>query len=561
MGVAIPDPTIEVEVKFDVLDRAAARSTLLAAHLGQIAAAGPAARLRLVDRYLDTPDGRLREAGWAARIRTIGSSSRIQLKELASTDAVGVARRQEHEGPAEAGVVPDDWPVSAARRRLLQLLHGEPPVETLVLRQDRLTRQFGDLSGRLELSLDRVEVLVDGRPVARRLVLEVEQQDATEVAFRRALAHLGALPHLAPARSTKLAWGMAVQRRRTAEDGLPILDDADSTFLADDPTAEVGRTILATQLRTMIERERVVRQQAGPEEIRRLRVATRRIRATWRTFDGSFAGLRPERLGRGLRRFARILNVVRDLDVLLAHVDGYLDGLAPRDDGPAHADDGSPYLDSGPAVPEPGASHPDRVALETYRTACEARRAAALATLLAECSRARHRRLLGTFAEFVQSPGGDVRPVAPPSPRRLSDELGGWIWSGFERLVGWQPLLETAETETLHDLRLEAKRLRDLLQVVAPITGPTTAAVTEALAGLQDALGAMNDAVVTAATVRAYLVESASSLSAGDAEAIERFALAQEDRISAARARVPVAWRRVTEPEGRRRVARLIGNI
>lgn len=533
MGVSDTSGGIEVEIKYDVLDRVAARVTLGAAGLGDLQAVGPASRTHLVDRYVDTPDGRLLAAGWAARIRTVGELFRIHLKALQPTDDARVARRQELEGHAGPGMSPDPWPTSAARRRLIQLTRGEPLVEVLVLRQDRLARRFGNSSGALELSLDRVEVLVAGQSVARRLVLEVEQQTASDGAFNAAIAQLDGLAHLSPSRSTKLGWGLDVARRQTADDGLPVLDAIDPAFGIDDPTAEVGRVILATQLRTMIDRERVALQAPGPEEIRKLRVATRRARATLRAFGGSYAGQRPDRLRRGLRRFARLVNDVRNLDVLVGHLSSYLADIGPE----------------------------DRPAIEALQGAVEERRAHTLDVLIAEFASDRHRRLIGLFADFVQSPGSDVAPVSPPGPRRLSDELGGWIWSRFERLVGWRPILETADLETLHELRLEVKRLRDLLQVVSSVTDRGATAIIEALVDLQDALGAMNDAAVASTWLRDYVASAPATIGPEEASAIERFALILEERIAAARARVPATWRRVTGSDGRRRIARLIGGI
>lgn len=524
---------VEVESKYDVLDRVAGRSLVAAATLGPLQASGPLARVRVVDRYLDTPDARLRAAGWAARTRTVGDRTLLQLKALAAPDEAGVARRAEVEGEAIHGLPVDAWPESDARTRLLDMLGGEPASEVLVLRQDRLTRAFGTDTAALEVSLDRIEVLSGERAVARRLVLEVEQQRAPDAAFRAVLAHLDGLGFLSSARASKLAWGMDVARRAVGDDGLPTLAPIDASFRIDDPTAEVGRVILATQLRTMIERERATQAATGPEEIRRLRVATRRARATLRAFEGSYAGSRPERLRRGLRRFARLLNDVRNLDVLIGQVDDYLAGLEPA----------------------------ARPAVEALHATLEDRRTEALATLRVDMDGDRHRRLLGALADFVQHPGGDVPPVWPPRPRRLSDELGGWIWASFEGLVAWRPILETADFATLHEMRLDVKRIRDLIQVMGPVLDPGAAVVNETLVDLQDALGAMNDAAVAASWLRGYLAASSTRLTPDASGAIDRLAGALEQRILDARTRVPAAWRRVTGGEGRRRMARIIGGI
>lgn len=532
MGLTDGPPPVEVEIKFDVLDRRVARLALLAADLGGLQPAGPPVRTRLVDHYVDTPDGRLRRSGWAARIRTDGATARIQLKQLNQADASGVARRREIEGPAVLGAMAEAWPASFARRRLIQLTHGEPVAETMALRQDRLVRHFGDSGGALELSLDRVEVLVDDQPVGRRLILELEQQAASEPAFERAAAFLRAQPYLSIAGTTKLAWAAELGARMISEDGLPVLAGPDRSFSADDPTAEVGRTILRNQVRRLLDRERAVRDQPTAEEIRRLRVATRRIRATWRAFGASYGGTRPERLRRGLRRFSRLLTNVRDLDVLLARLDAYGDrsGIDQREH------------------------------LQALRASMADRRARAVTALIEDLPSGRHVHWIQAFVDFVESPGASVVPVAPPGARRLRDEVGGWVWSRYEGLLAWEPLLPIADVEALHQLRIEAKRLRDLVLVITPILGVPITAVTTGLVGLQDTLGALNDAAVTAAEVRTYLA-IAGTVTPAETLAAEQFAQAQEREVASARRRVPAAWNRVTGVAGRRRIAQLIGSI
>ena len=532
MGLTAGPPPVEVEVKFDVLDRRAARSSVLGADLVGLVAAGPAVRVRLVDRYLDTPDERLRRSGWAARVRTIGATSRIQLKQLSPTDRDGVARRRELDGPAVAGRSIEDWPTSFARRRLIQLTHGEPVAETLALRQNRLVRRFGDGAHALEMSLDRVEVLVGDQAVGRRLILELEQQGASDATFAYAVAFLRARPDLSIATTTKLAWAADLGTRTRSEDGLPLLTGPDLTFLADEPTAEAGRKILRNQIRRLLDRERDAREKPTAEEIRRLRVATRRIRATWRTFGASYAGTRPEQIRRGLRRFWRLLTNVRDLDVLLARLDAYAEGQ------------GTDLRDL----------------LQNLRRTVDDRRTRALTALTDELPSGRHLHWIEAFVDFVDSPGRGVVPVEAHAPRRLRDEVGGWIWSGYERLLAWEPQLPLADVDALHELRIEAKRLRDLILVVTPIVSVPTATATAGLVGLQDALGAMNDAAVTASVVRAYLAKR-TTLTPDETRAAERFALAQERQVAAARRRVPGAWRRVTGPVGRRRIAQVIGSV
>jgi CHAD domain-containing protein len=531
--VTAPSTTLEVEAKFDVLGRAPTRALLRGHDLAGLPGIGAAREVRHIDRYLDTPDGRLRAAGWAARLRTVEADTRIQLKRIAAPGEDGVTRRTELDGPAGPDEDPATWPTSAARRRLLQLLHGETATVRLTLRQDRLVRDFGDDGTRVELSLDRTAALA-GEDVAGRLtILELELRSGEIAGFERAAAHLRIQPFLSPSTVTKLGWAAAVVANRTRAEALPVIGEEDEPLLGDVPTAEVGRRILRAQLRRLLERERAFLASPGPEEIRRMRVATRRLRATWRAFGPVFEGRTSNRVRRRLGRLGDTLSAVRDLDVLLARLEAWVAGHAPAD-------------------PDP---------LAGMRESIAARRAAALVRLEAELASPRHARSLESFVEFAETPGLETVPAKPPAPRLAREQLGGWIWAGFERLLAWEPMLPIADAPTLHELRIEAKRLRDLIQAAAPMSSGSPEAIVAALVNVQDTLGAMNDATVTAATLRAYLAEHSGVLSPIEARAVSRFAIDQERAAERLRRRAPSAWGRATSPLARRRIGRFIGGF
>ena len=525
--------TLEVEAKFDVLARAPTRALLRGADLAGLPGIGAPRQVRQLDRYLDTSDGRLRAGGWAARLRTINGETRIQLKRIVAPGKDGVTRRTELDGPAGPDEDPVSWPTSAARRRLLQLLHGETATTRLTLRQDRLLRDFGDDGSRVELSLDRTAALVGDEVAGRLTILELELRAGEAAGFERAIAALRVQPFLNPSSVTKLGWATALVASRTRADALPLIGEEDSPLAGDDPTAEVGRRILRAQLRRLLERERAFLASPGPEEIRRMRVATRRLRATWRAFGPVFEGRTPDRLRRRLGRLGDTLSAVRDLDVLLARLETWVAG--------------------------PGSAEPH--ALAGLAAAIAERRAAALVRLEAELAAPRHGRWLDTFVEFVETPGLGTVPAGPPAPRLAREQVGGWIWAGFERLLAWEPMLPVADLPTLHLLRIEAKRLRDLVQVAAPLSAAPTTAIVASLVRVQDTLGAMHDAAVTAATCRAFLDEHAGVLPGSGSRAVARFAIAQERTAERLRQRAPAAWRGATSPIARRRIARFIGGI
>jgi inorganic triphosphatase YgiF len=205
----------EIEARFAAateapLDRLAASEQLGPATLGPIRPADE------VDRYLDTPDGRLSAAGWACRLRSRGAGWRISLKGPARHIGGGSPEwlhvREEIEGPATEMVEPIAWPASTARDRLTGIAAGGRLVEIVRLLQWRRERAV-NVDGRESgiLSLDAVRVLHDGREVGRLRVVELELPVGIERAALEPLAAaLGRVDGLTPDPRSKLERALAM---------------------------------------------------------------------------------------------------------------------------------------------------------------------------------------------------------------------------------------------------------------------------------------------------------------------------------------------------------------
>jgi inorganic triphosphatase YgiF len=213
----------EVEAKF-LADAGAIALLNRAGRLGS-AQLGPPRDVLQVDRYLDTPDGRLADAGWACRLRERDGDLRVSLKGAAAGrigDADGLHRRPEVEGPAGPDPLPASWPVSRARTLLEGLIGREPLVERLVIRQARAEREVV-AGSRVVATLSLDTIAFDG-PAARGTpaalgaspeigsmhVVELEARGAPGRAYDDAVAALAALPGLRPDRQTKLERGLAL---------------------------------------------------------------------------------------------------------------------------------------------------------------------------------------------------------------------------------------------------------------------------------------------------------------------------------------------------------------
>jgi CHAD domain-containing protein len=223
------------------------------------------------------------------------------------------------------------------------------------------------------------------------------------------------------------------------------------------------------------------------------RVATRRSRALLRPSTGA------DELQRELRWLAGLLGPVRDLDVLIEH----LNALAPQ-----LADD------------TPG--------LEAIVSSLRGRRTAARQELLDALDGDRYRALLERFRAVVETlePAGQARleSLAARELRRLQRA---------HRDLGKEP----ADAE-LHRMRIKAKRTRYAAELAARKGGKKLTRLGNAAKALQDAIGGHQDASVAEQKVR-EVAEGPSLLAAG------RIVEHERKRRRDARSALPKLWKRL----------------
>jgi CHAD domain-containing protein len=209
-----------------------------------------------------------------------------------------------------------------------------------------------------------------------------------------------------------------------------------------------------------------------PEAVHQMRVATRRLRSTLKTFRRSFPTELGSRLQPELKWLGGRLGEVRDAQVLSKKL---LDAV--RAEGPEFA----------PVA--------DRVA--AHLTAQETRGRAALDEGL---NGARYLSMLDAIDELVADPHADE----PHPTRRV-----------HKALTKADDLLDQAVTDgvdaELHEARKAYKRARYALEVFVPSVGKPAKRLVKTLTQLQDVLGAHQDSVVA----REILRELAGTAEAG----------------------------------------------
>ncbi len=632
-SASAPRP-VEVELKYRLLNDAAGDRYLFADELGEFRAITPVRSTQLEDRYLDTGDGALARAGFAARLRQTAKATTVSVKSLARRPAgSGAHRREELEGPADRTAGPRDWAASDARSLILEQCGDAPLVEVVTIRQLRRKRKLQSGDTIVEVSLDEVDVVARSRVVERFVELEVELVEGDEAALDRIESIITDDPGLVPSTGSKLEAALSAIQASTGKRGKraaaflaliePDLDpavtrdveaapeqadreavnrapasdpavpgpaapatatserpaeratpepgpgperetkpkpepepepradrgpraeaspDTDAPrlvvgktpgVLGDDHLAEAGRKVLRFHLARMLAREAGTRDGTDAEELHGMRVATRRQRAAWRVFGEAFRAGRTKTHRKRLREVAARLGAVRDLDVLLEAADAY------RSDLPAN----------------------EQRALEPLLRGWRDHRDDARRLLLRELDSDGYKRWIDDYSEFVRHEGLAVLPVSPTEPHRVRDTAASRILAAYEGVRAYEPVLRWADVETLHELRIAGKWLRYTLEFVREALNPEASMLIARVTSLQDHLGLLNDADVTAHMARSFLVENAGELSQLESAAIARYLVSREKEVARLRRTVGGPWRGIAGVSFRRAMGRTIAGL
>ncbi len=519
----------ELELKYSVGDPAAVREMLSGTLAGLTL--GPARDITVVDRYVDTPSGALGRAGYGARLRHAQRQTTLTLKSQ-SADEGALHDRLELEGAATRNLDPRRWPASGARA-LLQATIGEERLRSLfVIEQKREERDLVSADGATAatVSLDEAQVRRSGRQLGSFWTLEVESHVATAVAGRRLLSSIADVLDDAgcvePEIRSKEQIGLGLVAAATAADQ-PAKPPRTPGVLADDTLAEAGRKVLRMHMLRMLELVPEVRADKSPEAVHRMRVATRRMRAAWRVFDGAYQQRLARRYVAELRIVAAALGRVRDLDVQLERLDNY---RAPLDAG---------VVALGPLADE-----------WRYR-----RRRARL-ELLAMLASPAYDRFVDDYRAFVETPAAGARP---DDQRRVRDAAGSRIWAAYENVIVHDVTLGWADVGALHALRIDGKRLRYALEFFSEALPPAAARLIAEVTAMQDHLGLLNDAVVATAVTREWLDDATTPPATRRAAAA--YLEASEADIARLRRTFRRLWRRVGGRTFRRQLAAVLGAL
>ncbi len=463
---------LETELKLvcepAVLGRIARHPAVRAAKLGR------AHSEHLISRYFDTPDGKLRAAGLALRVRSTPRGW-VQTLKGEGTGAAGMYERPEWEWPVPSSSVAGDLLASTpaikalgGKKNLTKALASlAPAFETEFKRTIHLLR-FTDGS-EAELCLDLGEVRAQVRSDMRvEPICEAEIElrggrgnDRDAGASSQALYELGlALAESLPVRLgylSKAARGSALLLRPVRKPAKALAVCLDKTM----SRADAFRTIVGACMTQMQANEAGLLAGRDDEYVHQMRVAIRRLRSAFAIFrqrSDANPFLVP---AAQMRSLAQVLGVARDWDVFCAETIRVITRALPESAGLATLSRKATRL----------RRLDDRAGREAVFSPQYTRGMLQLGQLLptAEAHIVAAEQPLPAFAALILQ----------KRHRRLR-KLG-------ERMAEFT-------SEELHRFRINAKKLRYAAEFFhALFPGRRTQTYIRALSRLQDALGGLND--------------------------------------------------------------------
>jgi CHAD domain-containing protein len=286
-------------------------------------------------------------------------------------------------------------------------------------------------------------------------------------------------------------------------------------------------------LARMLHFEAGTRSGEDAEDLHRMRVATRRMRAAWRVFDGAYRPKLQRRYVSELRSIARALGEVRDIDVQLEHLETYAGSL-----------------------PVSG-----REAIEPLRQAWRRQREAARGRLVARLDSRQYRDFVDDYLDFTESPGAGVIQTPMGSPSLVRDTVGSRTLAAYEHVRAYETIITWADVPTLHALRIECKRLRYTLEYFAEVMPISARKLISTVTDVQDHLGLLNDADVASTVTRAWLNANAPNLPAASRDAVGLYLDSREADLERLRRSFRPLWRRVTGRPFRRALGAAVTQI
>jgi CHAD domain-containing protein len=281
----------------------------------------------------------------------------------------------------------------------------------------------------------------------------------------------------------------------------------------EDTIAEAGRKVLLGELVDMLKHEAGSRTGENVEDVHDMRVAIRRMRSLLRLLEPYYKSKTIRGYSRDLRRIGWALGDVRDLDVLLDDLKQYQSKLDAE----------------------------GQAALQEMIDFLDRRRAAAREELNDVLDSKFYRRFVKDFSKFLtkaeqkaKQANGEVVPyqVRHVLPMLIHDRLAA--------VRAYETAIPTDDAKTMHQLRIEFKRLRYAISLFDGLLGSSINDFIEEIKRIQDELGRLNDIHTARSRLDAWLDDAEDNFS-GVLAGYLSYLEAEEPKL---KAEFPAEWAR-----------------
>ncbi|HEY6748559.1 MAG TPA: CYTH and CHAD domain-containing protein [Mycobacteriales bacterium] len=263
--------------------------------------------------------------------------------------------------------------------------------------------------------------------------------------------------------------------------------DADPVAGPPGSAAQVVGDYVRTQRDTIIGYDPRVRRDE-PDAVHKMRVATRRLRSTFKTFRPLWDRAASDHLRAELKWLAEVLGRVRDAEVMVARLQRSLDRLPPE-------------LVVGPIAAR-------------LTGGLKAQAAKDHRSLVTALNGRRYAAVLDELDALLAAPPTEhgLRPAAtyvPHRVRRTVAKVNELLDTAEKAEPQVRPLPGVLDRDTaLHEARKVAKQARYAAEAAAPVGGDGAAALVAAMEDLQELLGDQHDSVVTRDLLRKVAMQA-----------------------------------------------------
>lgn len=300
--------------------------------------------------------------------------------------------------------------------------------------------------------------------------------------------------------------------------------------LPEDTMAEAGRKVLLDQFVKMLHHETGSRSGEDIEDVHDMRVATRRMRSALRLLEDYYKPRLVRVYRRQLRKVARALGEVRNLDVLIADVKQFQTTLS---DG--HKADLQAVIDK-----------------------LDAQGSHARSDLIGVLDKGAYHRFVDDFSAFLTNPGAGAKTLnSDIHPSQVRHVLPALLYSYLGAVRAYDNTLENADDTTLHALRIEFKRLRYAVALFADVLGNSVKDFVSEIKAMQDHLGRMQDIV----TAQAILNPMVSELTDGQGETLHVYLDKIEAERQQRRQQVGDLWKRFNAKPVQKQLASAVAGL